>query len=180
VLPFTFSLSEDVALLTFLLCTAVAWGISARHPAALRNALLAIVGIALLGWFVLLASGLVRTSEGPLAGLHGVVGHLMLPLVVAAAGLRLGEGLSGETRQPALTFARVFGLFVLCFCCFSNTRTGYFGPSWIAPVSDPDTNRRFNILHQIAIPTISGPLLVLWFTRLIRRALPSAPKQPSS
>jgi hypothetical protein len=174
-LPFTFFPSEDVALVALLLCTGAGWVISGRHQVLLRRLLMFMVAGAFVDWCLLLATGVVRPWQGPLAELHGVVGHLMLPLVASAAGLWLGASVSQESRRPAGILVRLLVLLLLCFCCFSNARTGYLGPSRIDPASDWPTKLRFDVFHQVTMPAIMGPILAFWLGRLVVRAPQSGP-----
>jgi hypothetical protein len=169
--------SEDIALVVLLLCTSVAWLISGSDRDVLRWPLASIVGIALAGLCILLATGMVR----PLAALHGLVGALMLPLVASAAGFWLGANLSQQIRRPSPVpvVVRLLFLLVLCFCCFSSTRTGYRGPSRLEPDGDWDNKLRFLVLHQVTIPAITGLLLVFWLGRLLIKAPQSAARDTS-
>jgi len=100
----------------------------------------------------------------------------MLPLVASAAGFWLGANFSQQIRgpSPAPVVVRLLFLLVLCFCCFSNTRTGYAGPSRLDPLGDWDNKLRFNVLHQVTIPAIAGLLLAFWLGRLLIKAPQSA------
>src|SRR5205814_2610794 len=125
--------SEDVSLIALPLSTIMAWYLSRRRPALIPYLLLAFVGIGLCGWLVLVVSGLLGPYEWPWDLLHGVAGHLLLPVLVSALGLWLGGSVLAIARHPYRVLWRLFALLLLCICCFSNARTGYLGPSRIDP-----------------------------------------------
>jgi len=166
--PFTFFFSEDVSIIAVVVFAIVAWLSSRHHAALVHRFLLAAVGTSLLGWCLLLVSGVLGPSTGPLQAIHSLVGHLLLPVVASATGLWLGTSFPKAVQHPLRFLLRSALLLLLCFCCFSNTRTGYFGPSRVDPGINPANKIRFDVLHQVAIPVFIGLVLVLWFRRLVR------------
>jgi hypothetical protein len=171
VLAFVILPSDVIGLITLLLFTSAAWLFSGRHRVLLHWLLASMVGIAFAGLCVLVATGIARPWDGPLAALHNVVGILMLPVVASAAGLWLGANFSQQIGRPfpVPVLARLLFLLMLCFCCFSNTRTGYLGPSRLDPEGDWDNKLRFAIFHQVAVPAIIGLLLTFWLGRLLMK-----------
>ena len=87
--PFTFFLSEDVSIVAIVVFAIMAWLLCWQHAALVRLLLLSTVGTALLGWGILLVSGVLGRSEG-LRIVHRLVGHVLLPSVASATGLWLG------------------------------------------------------------------------------------------
>lgn len=138
---------------------------SNRHAASLRRLVFLLVAASLFDLTVLGVSGFLREGNGFLATVHTLAGHLMLPLVAAAAGIWLGRSFPG-IRRPFRAFLQLFSLLVLCFFCLSNTWTGYLGPSRIDPRVDPDNNIRFEVIHRWVVPIIIGALLLFWFRRV--------------
>src|SRR5579871_4384076 len=159
-------ISEVTSILAITSGTSVALAWSKRHPTSLRRLVSLLVAAGLLNLGVLGVSGFLRKRDGFLAALHASAGHLMLPLVAAAAGLWLGASFRGIRRHPPRLIVRVLFLLLLCFFCLSNTWTGYLGPSRIDPRVDPATNLRFAVLHRWAIPAVIGIMLLFWSLRL--------------
>ncbi len=140
-----------------------------RHPDSLRRLLTLLVVAGLFNLIVLGVSGFLRQGDGLLAAIHVVAGHLMLPLVAAAAGLWLGASFPTIPQRPFRTILRLLFSLLLCFFCLSNTWTGYFGPSRMDPRMDSETNLRFEVIHRWAVPIAIGIMLSFWLLRLATR-----------
>jgi hypothetical protein len=165
--PFTFFLSEDASIVAFFVFAIMGWFLSKRRPFLIRVLSLAFVGAGLFGWCVLLVSGILGPSQRPWTAMHSVAGHLLLPIVTCVTALWLGVSVPTVTQHPFRFLLRLVVLMLLCACCFSNARTGYFGPSRVDPHIDPDNKIRFDFIHQIAFPLYTGLVLGFWFCRLV-------------
>jgi hypothetical protein len=152
--------------------------VSKRHPDSLGRLLSLSVVACLFNFVFLGVSGFLRESDDFIAALHAVTGHLMLPLVAAAAGLWLGASFPEIQRRPGGVLLRLFFLVVLCFCCLSNTWTGYLGPSRVAPQIDPENDLRFKVIHRLAVPLLIGTMLLFWLLRLAAPAPSEGLKEP--
>src|SRR5947209_5000603 len=92
-----------------------------RDFAAQRRLAYWSVAAGLVNLGILAVSGFWRGSDGVLASVHTVAGHLMAPLVAAAIGLWLGSPSLDTKLGPIRMLLRLVFLFVLGFWCLSNT-----------------------------------------------------------
>jgi hypothetical protein len=177
--PFTFFVSEDAAIIGVIVFALLAGLLSGQHSNFIHNVLMAAVGSALLGWSMLLVSGVLGPSQGPLNTVHNLAGHLLFPVVACATGMWLGTAFPNVVRHPLRFLVRLGILLILCLGCFSNARTGYLGPSRVDTLIHPDTRIRFKVFHQVFFPAYIGLVLAIWFRRLlVARTARSARKQP--
>jgi hypothetical protein len=141
---------------------------SKRRATALHRVLYLCVVASLFNLTVLGVSGFLRRGDDYVAVIHTFGGHVMLPLVALAAGLWLGAASTRIYQPPLWALPRMLFLLLLCLLCFSNTRTGYLGPSRVDPQVDPETSLRFDVFHRWAVPIAIGTMLLLWLVRLAR------------
>ncbi len=159
-------ISEALALLAVTGGAVLAFVQSKHQPARVRRVSYWLVSAALCNLSVLALTGFFQKSVDLSSAIHAMTGHLMLPLVALVAGLWLGASMPRMWRRPIRMFPRLVFLLVLCFCCLSNTWTGYLGPSSIDPRIDPDMIVRFRVVHGWVMPLLIGSLLVFWLFRL--------------
>ena len=171
--PFTFFISEDIAILGFVICSLLALYFSYLNQEVVQSAQLPLVGLGLFLCLVLVLSGILGPYESPWDTLHRVAGHMCFPVTACAFGVWLGTSIQNIARHPFRILRRLVALLLLCFCCFSNVRTGYLGPSRIDPLVDAATNIRFSVLHKVAFPLCVGCGNASWFYRLVRRRIAS-------
>src|SRR6266446_7582849 len=148
---FTVFLSEDLSLFAFVIFIVVG-AVLLRNAVLLRTVLLAALFVGLGAWFVLLVSGLFSAAEESIRIVHGAAGHLMLPIASSATGLYLGSTFARRIRRPLRLLPRLLFLLLLCFLCFSNTRTGYLGPLRVDSAIYPATSIRFDLVHRAVFP----------------------------
>jgi hypothetical protein len=137
-----------------------------QQRAALRRSISRCAAAGLINLVVLGVSGLWPEVNGVSAAIHFLTGHLMLPLVATATGLWLGASLPVIIRRPLWAVPRLLFLLLLCFCCLSNTWTGYFGPSRVDALVEPETYNRFLVIHQRIMPVLIGSMLLFCCYRL--------------
>jgi hypothetical protein len=165
---FSDMVSEVASLVTFAAGASVALVQSKRRATALHRFLYLSVVASLFNLAVLGISGFLRRDDDYVTVIHTVGGHLMLPLVATAAGLWWGAAITRVYQPPLWAVPRMLILLLLGLLCFSNTRTGYLGPSRVDPQVDPETNMRFDVFHRWAVPIAIGTMLLLWLIRLAR------------
>jgi hypothetical protein len=157
-------ISEALAIASVIGGVAIA---NARRRDSLRHLLI----VCVMAGFVILAflaiTGALQDGSDLLSSLHGVVGHLMLPLVAFVGGIWLRTSFSVMRVRPRGTLARLVFLLFLCYLCMSNTFTGYLGPSRFDPEVFPDNALRFQILHEVAVPMLIGAMLAFRLLRLV-------------
>jgi hypothetical protein len=128
------------------------------------------IALAAVLWASLIVSGLAHEAEiGAVS--HRWIGNLLLIAVWLLVPFSLGLLIQrGANIAVAIACAViVLGAF------FLSTVTGYLG-SLHSDIRSAETINRFNVLHRIVFPAISGVLLCFWIRALKPRILNRNPE----
>lgn len=135
-----------------------------NSPESLRRPTAVIVLVALCGLCVLFITGMLHDRVNWLAQLHHWIG-VIFPLMVGLAGIMWLVSQPWKRRGVGALFLRVSYVSFLTLVSFSNSFTGYLGPS--VSTYEPTINR-FYAIHCVIEPIIIGLMLMIWYRQLCR------------
>jgi hypothetical protein len=145
---------------------------AARYPTLLTRICFALTVSTILLWMALLVTGIARQPEGSLAEVHRWCAHLFVIALWIAAPVSIAVLLRVRLVQHRVsTLGYCLVALAALALGFVAGFTGYLGPSHTNTESEPGDLARFQVIHLIALPAITGLLLGVWAYGLRQKSL---------
>ena len=154
-----------ILLLVVLLAGSGLWVRYRPKPACRLS--FAFVLITAIAWAASVLTGLLRGTDRWVADGHRFSAHALIIAAWIAAAVSIGV-LVGRSGRRGLwgVLARTMLVCAAVGSCILTAATGYLQSQ--IPGSEPDTDLRFRVLHEVGLPAVSFALFVVWLISLRR------------